>query len=57
MVKVAIAGPGRMLKPGTFLGRILLTSSIVEVAREIIDGLVATGKHEIIILSRRVRHG
>jgi hypothetical protein len=28
-----------------------------EVASEVIDGLLATGKHEVVILSRRVSHG
>jgi hypothetical protein len=31
----------------------LLTWSTPEVASEIIDGLLATGKHEIVILSRK----
>jgi hypothetical protein len=31
-----------------------LTSNRAEVAREVIDGLVASGKHEILLFSRRV---
>lgn len=57
MVKVAIAGgSGRMFSILT--RQILFIDEIqtcTEVAREVINALVATRKHEIVVFSRSVR--
>jgi hypothetical protein len=55
MVKVAIAGPGReSFRQQTDPLPQTNTERMIELAREIIDALLATGKHEIIILGRKV---
>ena len=58
MVKIAIAGGSGSklaLPPWTALGACDLADTPTDVALEVIDALVATGKHEILLLSRKVR--
>lgn len=56
MVKIAIAGGSGSMFP--FVCEFLIwsaTNGLADVAQEIIDVLVAAKKHEILLLSRKVR--
>ena len=61
MVKVAIAGgsgrkyPAPSPVPFCTTEHLKLTAKSVDIASEIVDVLVATQRHEILILSRKVR--
>ena len=55
MVKIAIAGgTGREFDSDTLCRWLGFTDDPPEVAREVIDALDASGKHDIVILSRSV---
>lgn len=55
MVKIAVAGgSGGKALHGLYLCSIVLAHTLSEVAREIVDALVASKNHEIILLTRKV---
>jgi len=57
MVKIAIAGgSGSVFSTSLLMSKFLqYTNGSTDVAQEIIDVLVASEKHEILLLSRKVR--
>jgi len=56
MVKIAIAGGSGRTSPLVYIELPCMTNfNITEVAQEVIDALLVSGKHEIVILSRKVQ--
>lgn len=56
MVKIAIAGgSGSRLSRPEKLYVCRIANVLIDVALEVIDALVATRRHEILLLSRKVR--
>lgn len=56
MVKIAIAGgSGSVFSTSLRMSLLQYTNGSADVAQEIIDVLVASEKHEILLLSRKVR--
>ena len=56
MVKIAIAGGSGRTSPLVYIELPCMANfNITEVAQEVIDALLVSGKHEIVILSRKVQ--